>query len=118
MARPYGSLPTPVTSQPFITADQQTSYWTSVRGSQYGVFVATRDANGQYGGIHQIVAPTTTPPVAGKLVLVGETSIVVRPEGQLLYLMCGVAYNEHGGATYFDADNIRLVPCVARRPTR
>jgi len=103
-------------SQPFITGDQRTIYWTSIRAGQYGVFTATRGANGQFGAIHQIVSPTLIPPLSGKLAILGEASIVNRPQGQLLYLMCGVAYNEHNGATYFDADNIRLVPCVARRP--
>ena len=38
----------------------------------------------------------------------GEASLVDRPQGQLLYMMCGVAYNEHGGNLYDDADNIRV----------
>jgi hypothetical protein len=102
-------------SQPF-TADQQSLYWSTVRGSQYGVFVATLGSDGSFGDAHAVVTPTTAPPVSNNLVLVGEPSIIERPQGSLLYLMCGVAYDEHGGQTYFDADNIRLVPCVARRP--
>ncbi|HEX4417734.1 MAG TPA: hypothetical protein VH165_07535 [Kofleriaceae bacterium] len=102
-------------NQPF-TADQQTLYWTSVRSNSYGIFTASRGTNGAFGAIHQIVTPTFVPPVVGKLVLVGEASVVNRPQGQLLYLMCGVAYNEHGGDTFDDADDIHLMPCVARRP--
>jgi hypothetical protein len=102
-------------TQPF-TADQDTLYWASQRAGTYGLYTATHQLNGLYGNVHQIITPTLAPPVSGKLVFIGEASIVETPEGSLLYLMCGVAYNEQGGATYFDADNIRLQPCVARRP--
>lgn len=102
-------------SQPFLAADQTTLYWTSIRDGQYGVFGATLDA-GVFTGVHPVVLPTQTQPFAGTVVLVGEASVVERPEGSLLYLMCGVATDEHGGKTYGDADTVTLVPCVARRP--
>jgi hypothetical protein len=102
-------------SQPFATVDQRTLYFTSTRAGEYGVFTANR-SGGTFTAIHRIVAPTTAQPFANNLVLVGEPSIVERPQGSLLYLMCGVAYDEHGGKTFGDADNIRLIPCVARRP--
>ncbi len=103
-------------SQPFITLDQQTLYWSTVRGSEYAIATATLQPDGTFGPSHPVVTPTTAPPVTNKLVLVGEASIVERPQGSLLYMMCGVAYNEHDGQTYFDADDIHLMPCVARRP--
>ena len=101
-------------SQPFPTLDQNTLYWTGVRDS-YGIYTATR-ANGIYGSIHPIVTPTLVPPVSGKVVFIGEASVVDVPEGSLLYMMCAVAMNTHDAMTYHDADYIQLMPCVARRP--
>ena len=50
------------------------------------------------------------------LTLLGEASIVEQPEGELLYMMCGVASNLANAMTFHDADHVALVPCVARRP--
>ncbi len=103
-------------SQPFLTADQQTLYFTSVRGSQYGVFAATRQADGSWTNIHGIALATTDSTMfAGNVTYIGEASIVEAPEGELLYMMCGVAENLHGSDTYGNADDVALMPCVARR---
>jgi hypothetical protein len=42
-------------------------------------------------------------------------SIVERPEGDSLSMMCGVASDVASGKTYLDADHTSLMPCVARR---
>jgi len=103
-------------SQPFVTADQQTLYFTSIRAAGYGVFVATRQPDGSFGDIHPIAMPTTSGTYAGNVTILGEASVVSTPEGDLLYMMCGLAENLHGAMTYHDADFIALEPCVARRP--
>ena len=104
-------------SQPFLTADEQTIYFTSVRGNQYGVFTATRQADGSWADVHAIASPTTvTTMYAGNVTIIGEASVVSVTEGDLLYMMCGVAEDRHGSDTYGNADYVALVPCVARRP--
>ena len=103
-------------SQPFLTADQSTLYWTGVRGGMYGIFTATAQGDGMFGAIHPIAQPTTSGTFSGNVALIGEASVVDLPEGSLLYMMCGVAMNTHGGMTFHDADYIQLEPCVARRP--
>jgi hypothetical protein len=103
-------------SQPFLTADQQTLYFTSVRGAQYGVFAATRQPDGSWANSHGVALATTDSTMfAGNVTYIGEASIVEAPEGELLYMMCGVAENLHGSATYGNANDVALVPCVARR---
>jgi hypothetical protein len=105
-------------SQPWIGADLNTLYFTSVRGASYGIFEATRTGgSGAWSNVHQVVTPTYDHgSAAGNDVLIGEASIVSVPEGQLLYLMCGVGQDTHGGDTFGDADDIPLRPCVARAP--
>lgn len=103
-------------SQPFITADQKTLYWTSIRNGTYGIFTATRGSDGSFGGIHAIATPTLVAPFRGKVALIGEASVVSLPQGKLLYMMCGEAENLHNGDTWNDADFIWLKPCVARLP--
>ncbi len=99
-------------TQPFVARDG-TLLWSGVRGT-YAVFAATK-AGSTFGNIHAIATPTATAPVVGKVVLLGEPSIVEQPEGQLLYMMCGVASNVGNAMTYHDGDHLQLVPCVARR---
>ncbi|MFT3697758.1 MAG: hypothetical protein QM831_31755 [Kofleriaceae bacterium] len=101
-------------TQPFLTHDGTTLIWSGVRGT-YAVYSATK-SGATFGNIHAIATPTATAPVVGKVVLLGEPSIVTVPEGELLYMMCGVASNVGNAMTYHDADHIQLVPCVARRP--
>jgi hypothetical protein len=103
-------------SQPFITADQNTLYWTSVRNGTYGIFTATRQTDGNFGNIHAIATPTLAAPFSGKVVLLGEASVVSLSQGKLLYMMCGEAENLHNGQTWHDADFIALKPCVAKLP--
>ena len=103
-------------SQPFPTLDEQHIYWSGVRGAQFGIFVADRQADGSYTNIHPVALANTSSPYAGKVGLIGEASVVDLPEGSLLYMMCGVALDIHGGMTWHDADYIQLEPCVARRP--
>ncbi|HTR55251.1 MAG TPA: hypothetical protein VMJ10_31430 [Kofleriaceae bacterium] len=103
-------------SQPFASADQQTLYWTALTQTQYGIAVATRQVDGSFGDQHYIAQPTTAGTFSGNVALIGEASVVDLPEGSLLYMMCGVAMNTHGGMTFHDADYIQLEPCVARRP--
>ncbi len=109
--------PTSDDSQPWLSADLDTLYFTGVRDGAYGVFVATRASPGDsFSNIHPVVQPTTVPSnYAGNDVFIGEASIVARPQGELLYLMCAIASNTHDGNTYGNADDITLVPCVARR---
>ena len=73
----------------------------------------------RFANIHPVVQPTTTSSnfAGNDVVFIGEASVVVRPEGELLYMMCAIASNTHGGNTYGNADDITLVPCVARRPS-
>ncbi len=106
-------------SQPWISADLDTLYFTSTRDAEYGVFTATRASpSDPFANIHPVVQPTTTSSnFAGNDVFIGEASVVVRPVGELLYMMCAIASNTHGGNTYGNADDITLVPCVARRPS-
>jgi hypothetical protein len=102
-------------SQPFLTADQQMLYFTSLR-DQYGVFAATRGSDGSWSDVHIVAEPTVDPTMfAGNVAIIGEASVVTTPEGDLLYMMCGVAENLHGSDTYGNADHIALMPCVARR---
>ncbi|MGH8371555.1 MAG: hypothetical protein ACRETO_02330 [Gammaproteobacteria bacterium] len=103
-------------SQPFITADQNTLYWTSVRNGTYGIFTATRQNDGSFGNIHAIATPTLAAPFSGKIALLGEASVVSLSQGKLLYMMCGEAENLHNGQTWHDADFIALKPCVAKLP--
>ncbi|HEY1558991.1 MAG TPA: hypothetical protein VGF94_29415 [Kofleriaceae bacterium] len=103
-------------SQPFATLDQQTLYWSGVTQTAYAIFTATRQPDGSFGDVHPIVQPTISGTFSGNVALIGEASVVDLPEGSLLYMMCGVAMNTHGGMTFHDADYIRLEPCVARRP--
>ncbi len=104
-------------SQPFITADQNTLYWTSVRNGTYGIFTATRpNSSSSFGNIHAIATPTLTAPFSGNVALLGEASVVSLPQGKLLYMMCGEALNLNNGQTWHDADFIWLKPCVARLP--
>jgi hypothetical protein len=104
-------------TQPFLTADQQTIYFTSSRGAQYGVFTATRQSDGSWADVHAIASPTTAPTMyAGNVTLLGEASVVVTPEGELLYMMCGLAEDRPGSASYGNANYVALEPCVARRP--
>lgn len=99
-------------SQPFISPDQKQIYWTSVRDGQYGVFTADLQPNGDYGDIRPVLTGTTAPPFAGRLVLMGEANIARVPQGELMYLMCGIAESESGGYP----TEVRLAVCVARRP--
>ncbi len=101
-------------TQPFLTHDGSTLIWSGVRGI-YAVYAATKSGT-TFGNIHPIATPTATAPVVGKVVLLGEPSIVEVAEGELLYMMCGVASNVGNAMTYHDADHLQLVPCVARRP--
>ncbi|HEY0252975.1 MAG TPA: hypothetical protein VGC41_15675, partial [Kofleriaceae bacterium] len=101
-------------TQPFLSHDGTTLIWSGVRGT-YAVYAATK-SGATFGNIHAIATPTATAPVVGKVVLLGEPSIVDVPEGELLYMMCGVASNVGNAMTYHDADHIQLEPCVARRP--
>ncbi|HEY1550068.1 MAG TPA: hypothetical protein VGG28_19710 [Kofleriaceae bacterium] len=102
-------------SQPFVTADQQTLYFTSVRDTGYGVFAATR-AGSAWTNIHPVAIPTTDPTkYAGNVTILGEASVVTTPEGELLYMMCGLAENRQGSDTYGNANYVALIPCVARR---
>lgn len=104
-------------TQPFITADQRRLYWTSVRNGTYGIFTASRsNKRTGFGDIHAVATPTLAAPFAGKVVFIGEASLVETPEGDLLYMMCGEALDRHGGHTWNDADFIWLKPCVARQP--
>ncbi|MGH7487238.1 MAG: hypothetical protein ACREMY_16810 [bacterium] len=104
-------------SQPFITADQDTLYWTSIRDGTYGIFTATRKSPGDsFGDIHAIATPTLAAPFSGKVALLGEASVVNLPQGKLLYMMCGEAENLHDGQTWNDADYIALKPCVSKLP--
>jgi hypothetical protein len=101
-------------TQPFPTANGLV--WTSGRSvGGYGVFVATKQG-GTYTSTHPIAKPTQTGSFVNNVVLLGEASIVEQPEGDLLYMMCGLATNVANGMTYGDADHIQLIPCVARRP--
>lgn len=99
-------------AQPFVSPDQQEIYFTSVRNGFYGVFTADRQGNGDYGNIRPVVTGTTAPPYSGRLVLMGEANIARVPQGELMYLMCGIAESESGG---YPTD-VRLAVCVARRP--
>jgi len=103
-------------SQPFATLDQQTLYWSGVTQTQYGIFTAARQPDGSFGDVHPIAQPTTSGTFSGNVALIGEASVVDLAEGSLLYMICGVAMNTHGGMTFHDADYIELEPCVARRP--
>ncbi|HVC28644.1 MAG TPA: hypothetical protein VNF48_03770 [Gammaproteobacteria bacterium] len=103
-------------SQPFITADQNTLYWTSIRNGTYGIFMAVRQTNGTFGNIHAIATPTLAAPFSGNVALIGEASVVSLPQGKLLYMMCGEAFNLNNGRTWNDADFIWLKPCVAKLP--
>jgi hypothetical protein len=103
-------------SQPFITSDQNTLYWTSIRSGTYGIFTAVRQTNGTFGNVHAIATPTLTAPFSGKVALIGEASVVSLPQGKLLYMMCGEALNLNNGQTWNDADFIWLKPCVAKLP--
>ena len=102
-------------SQPWVSRDQNTLLFTSIRSAGYAVYQATR-SGGNFGAVHAIATPTATVPFAGNVTLLGEASIVEQPEGDLLYMMCGVASNLANAMTYNDADHVALVPCVARRP--
>jgi hypothetical protein len=102
-------------SQPWASHDQNTLLFTSIRSAGYAVYQATR-SGGSFGAIHAIATPTATVPFGGNVTLLGEASIVEQPEGELLYMMCGVASNLANAMTYNDADHVALVPCVARRP--
>jgi hypothetical protein len=103
-------------TQPFITSDQKTLYWTSVRNGSYGIFTATRQTGGSFTNIHAVAMPTLTAPFSGKVALLGEASVVTLPQGKLLYMMCGEAENLHDAQTWNDADFIALKPCVAKLP--
>lgn len=103
-------------SQPFITADRKTLYWTSIRNGIYGIFTATRQPDDSFGNIHAIATPTLVEPFSGKIALLGEASVASLPEGKLLYMMCGEAENLNNGKTWHDADYIALKPCVAKLP--
>jgi hypothetical protein len=111
-----GIVPGDDDSQPSLSPDGQTLYWTSVRSTGYGVWAATRQADGSFGAPRMVAEPTTFGTFAGHVVFIGEASEVDLPEGSLLYMMCGVALDTHGGMTFHDADYIQLEPCVARRP--
>ena len=81
------------------------------------MFTAARQTDGSWADVHAIASPTTDPAMyAGNVTLLGEASVVVTPEGELLYMMCGVAEDRHGSDTYGNADYVALEPCVARRP--
>lgn len=99
-------------SQPFVTPDQGRIYWTGIRDGQYGVFTAERSFNGDYVNIHPVVTGATAPPFTGRLVLIGEANVADVPQGELMYLMCGVARSESGG----HPTDIQLKVCQARRP--
>ncbi len=55
-------------------------------------------------------------PFSGNVALIGETSVVNLPQGQLLYMMGGEALNLNHGQTWHDADFIWPKPCVAKLP--
>lgn len=99
-------------SQPFVSPDQEQIYWTSIRNGQYGVFTADLQPTGDYGNIRPVLTGTTSVPYAGRLVLMGEANVARVPQGELMYLMCGISESESGG---YPAD-VRLAVCVARRP--
>ena len=102
-------------SQPFVTADRSQLYFSSVRAGGYGVYAATLDATGSASAIHEVVPAVTTGSVVDQLVLIGEASVVDVGDSEIVYMMCGVARDEHGSDTYHDADAIQLQPCSATR---
>ncbi|MBL0349785.1 MAG: hypothetical protein IPP68_05355 [Elusimicrobia bacterium] len=94
-----------------VSPDQKEIYWTSVRAGKYGVFTADLQPNGTYGNIRPVVTGVTTPPFQGKVTLMGEANVARVPQGELMYLMCGIAGGDSGGHPV----NIRLKICQARR---
>lgn len=99
-------------SQVFVSPDQREIYFTSVRNGQYGVFTATLQPGGDYGDVRPVITGTTAPPFTGRVVLMGEANVARVTQGELMYLMVGVAEAESGGYP----TEIRLKICQARRP--
>ena len=94
-----------------VSPDQKEIYWTSVRGGKYGIFTADLQANGSYGNIRPVVTGVTASPYRGKLTFMGEANIARVPQGELMYLMCGIAGGDSNGYPI----NLRLKICQARR---
>jgi hypothetical protein len=102
--------------QPFVSLDEQHLYWTRHRVGSYGIYMADRVGEASYTNMRPVALPVQVPPIAGKVVFIGEANIANVKQGSLLYMMCGLALNEHNGNIFLDADNIRLKVCRARRP--
>lgn len=99
-------------TQVFVSPDQKEIFFTSVRNGQYGVFTATLQPGGDFGDIRPVITGTTAPPYTGRVVLMGEANVARVPQGELMYLMVGVAESESGGSP----TEVRLKIAQARRP--
>jgi hypothetical protein len=102
-------LPNEDDTQISLSQDRKTAFFTRATNAAYGVFTADWSGS-SFVNIHQIVMPTLAPPFTGKLVLIGEANRASTPQGQLLYMVCGIAQSET--ANHDPATQI----CFARKP--
>jgi WD40-like Beta Propeller Repeat len=101
-------------SQPSFTPDGRTAFWSSYGATRaYGIYTADWDGS-SYANVRPIVLTNITPPYTGTMVLVGEANEAPLPEGDLLYLMCGIANSESVDGNNFPND-VTLKVCVARK---
>jgi hypothetical protein len=58
-----------------------------------------------------VVTGVTSSPFQGKVTHMGEANVARVPQGELMYLMCGIAEGDSNGYPI----NLRLKICQARR---
>ena len=112
-----GAGPDDEDSQPYVSPDGTTAYWTAVRLSPpfYGIYTATRAGTADPFGAPRAVLEITTfaPPFAGKTVLLGEANVATVAEGTVMVVMCGTATKDLDGGS---PGGRKLDVCFTRRP--
>src|SRR5262249_13570590 len=97
-----------IDTQPSVSPDGTTIYWTSNRNGATGIFAGTLNGNNALKSVHAVATISYAANSTGRIVYIGEATIAQSATIQLMYFMCGIAQDSA-------AKTVKTSVCVARK---